>query len=82
MPMPQFSMRQLLVIVTLAGALCLVPALAAKGFLWTLAPLTALAAAFVFLLLGAVLFVMTGGVVAALGGFKSAARQRPHDQSE
>jgi len=66
MTIPQFSLRRLLVIVTIAGFFCLLPTLAAQGYLWALGPITAVAAAILFLILGAIFYGLTGGAVALM----------------
>ena len=44
---PQFSLRRLLLIVTVSAVLCLIPAVATRGYLWGVGLALALAGAFV-----------------------------------
>jgi membrane protein implicated in regulation of membrane protease activity len=44
---PQFSLRRLLLIVTVSAVLCLIPAVATRGYLWALGVALALVGAFV-----------------------------------
>lgn len=64
MTTPQFSLRRLLVIVTIAGVLCIIPAVATDDLLWLMAPGMAVLAALVLSLVAAAMFALTGGVMA------------------
>jgi hypothetical protein len=68
MLMPSYSLRRLLAFVTLSGVLCLVPAMAARGYLWAIVASVALVAAAVLAAIQALLFLLTRAVGSALGG--------------
>ncbi len=78
MATPQFSLRRLLLLVTIAGILCIVPAVAAQGLLWSIAPAMMLAGAVVLALVGAVMFAVIGGVAASVvRGREPAGKREP-----
>ncbi len=56
---PQFSLRRLLLFVTVCAVLCLVPAVAAQGYLWALAFATGLAGALALLAVQSALYLLT-----------------------
>jgi len=56
---PQFSLRRLLLIVTVSAVLCLIPAAAARGYLWGVGLALALVAAFVLAGLQVLLFAVS-----------------------
>jgi hypothetical protein len=66
MLLPAYSLRRLLLVVTLSGLLCLVPAMAARGYLWAIAAATALVAAIVLVVIQGVLFLVTRALGSAL----------------
>jgi hypothetical protein len=68
MLMPSYSLRRLLAFVTLSGVLCLVPAMAARGYLWAIVASVALVAAAVLAAIQALLFLLTRAAGSALGG--------------
>lgn len=59
---PQFSLRRLLLLVTLCGVLCLVPAVATRGYVWATAVAFALAGVGVLLAVQAALFLVSRGL--------------------
>lgn len=62
MLLPPFSLRRLFLFVTLSGLVCLVPAMAARGYLWAVAAAVALFGAIVLLAINALLFLVTRAV--------------------
>lgn len=64
---PQYSVRHLLLLVTLSAVVCLVPAVAARGYLWAIALSVALCGAIVLLAIQGLLYVVTRSIGAALG---------------
>ncbi len=56
---PQFSLRRLLLIVTVSAVLCLIPALATRGYLWGVGLALALAGALVLAGLQILLFALS-----------------------
>jgi hypothetical protein len=65
MLVPSYSLRRLLILVTLSGVVCLVPAMATRGHLWAIAASVALAAALVLAVIGGLLFIVTRAVASA-----------------
>lgn len=57
MMLPTYSLRRLMLLVTLSGVVCLVPAMAARGYLWAIAATVALVAALVLLVIQGSLFL-------------------------
>jgi F0F1-type ATP synthase assembly protein I len=64
---PQFSVRQLLLLVALSAMVCLVPALAAQGRQWAIALSAALFGGMALLVIGGLLTVATRTLGAAFG---------------
>jgi hypothetical protein len=65
--LPAYTLRRLLLVVTLCGFVFLVPAMAARGYLWAIAAVVALGAGGVLLLIQALLYLAiraVGDVVA------------------
>jgi hypothetical protein len=58
MPTPRFTLRRLLLLVTVCAVLSLVPAVAARGTLWIAGVATAAFAGVVLLVLGVLLYVL------------------------
>ncbi len=59
---PQFSLRRLLLIVTVCAVLCLVPVVASRGYIWAVGLVLALAGAIVLAAIQIVLFAVVRGV--------------------
>lgn len=56
---PQFSLRRLLLIVTVSAVLCLIPAVATRGYLWGVGLALALGGEFVLAGIQVLLFAMS-----------------------
>ncbi|REK08937.1 MAG: hypothetical protein DWQ37_18905 [Planctomycetota bacterium] len=63
---PQFSLRRLLFVVTVCAVLCLVPAVATRGYVWAIAAAFAMAGIGVLFAIQALLYVVSRGLGAAL----------------
>lgn len=75
MPTPQFSLRRLLVLVTVCAVLCLIPILTGNAKLWAAGVVVAVVAAALLLAVNAALYA----VVQILG--RTLARRRSSDQA-
>jgi hypothetical protein len=64
---PQYSVRQLLLLVALSAVACLVPALAAQGHQWAVALAAGLFGAMALLVTAGLLTVVTRGLGMAFG---------------
>jgi hypothetical protein len=71
---PQYSVRHLLLAITLAAVVCLVPALAARGHAWALALSVAL--------YGAAVLLLTVGLLCAATRAIGALARRPRSRAE
>ena len=70
---PQYSLRHLLLLVTLSAVVCFVPAVAAQGHLWAVALSVALFAAMVFFVIQGLLCVVTRAIGMVIGRRRASA---------
>lgn len=72
---PQYSIRHLLLLVTLSAVVCLVAAVAARGYLWAVALSVALLSAMALLVIQGVLYIVTRTIGMALGRRRTSATE-------
>ena len=76
---PQYSVRQLLLLVALSAVVCLVPALAARGHQWAVALAAALFGTMALLVIAGLLTVVTRVLGAAFGRRRESASENGND---